>query len=460
MSLIKSISGFRGTIGGRAGDNLTPIDIVTSAMGFGSYLKQTNNRPKVVIGRDGRLTGPLVQSLVVNTLIMLGIDIIDAGLSTTPTVEMGVLHHEADGGIIVTASHNPMNWNALKLLNSRGEFLSESDAKLVLSLAENKAVEFAEIEFLGVYSRDDQLLDFHINSICELPWIDIEGIRRADLHVVVDAINSSGGFAIGQLLDRLGVNCTIINSEIKGEFAHNPEPLAEHLSELSEHVLIEKADFGIAVDPDVDRVAFMCEDGMLFGEEYTLVAVSDYVLSIQPGATVSNLSSSRALADITESYGETYYAAAVGEVNVVQKMKEVKAVIGGEGNGGVIVPHLHYGRDALVGIALFLSYFVQKKKTASELKSGLPIYFMAKQRVALNKNISTEDILSRMAERYANEHLSLIDGVKIDFEKSWVHLRKSNTEPIIRIYTEAKSQDEVNVLADKFVSEILSLINE
>jgi phosphomannomutase len=460
LSFIKSISGFRGTIGGKPGDNFTPIDIVASASGYGAYLKRNTAHPKIVIGRDGRLTGPLVQSLVVNTLLMMGIDVIDAGLSTTPTIEMGVIKHQAQGGIIITASHNPMNWNALKLLNSEGEFLSADDAQLVLKLAESKNIEFAGIDELGLYGRDEELLDYHIDKIMQIPYLDLEGIREANYFVVVDAVNSSGSFSIGRLLERIGVRHKIINGEINGRFAHNPEPLAKHLTELAEIVVSEEADCGIAVDPDVDRVAFMQEDGKLFGEEYTLVAISDMILSKKAGPTVSNLSSSRALADVTASHGESYFASAVGEVNVVAKMKEVNAVIGGEGNGGVILPDLHYGRDALVGIALFLSYMQEKSDSLSSIRSSLPDYFMAKNKADLPKGTDTDAILSRMHVKYADNKISTIDGVKIEFEDCWVHLRKSNTEPIIRIYTEAKSKEDADALAERFTNEIEELLNQ
>ena len=458
MTLIKSISGFRGTIGGFVDQSLTPLDIVRFASGYGQWLKLKNDRPLVVIGRDGRITGPLVQSMVSNTLLMMGIDIIDAGLTTTPTVEMAVPHASAQGGIIITASHNPMNWNALKLLNHTGEFLSAEEGEKVLEFAANpNQIEFAEIDDLGRYHQDPTLLDMHIDAVLDLPYVDVKGIQSASITTVLDPINSSGAIAVKALLDRLNVSCHIIHGEINGTFAHNPEPLAAHLTDLSEAVIEHQAHMGISVDPDVDRLAFACENGEMLGEENTLVAVSDYLLKSKPGPTVSNLSSTRGLRDVSMKYGQTYYPSAVGEVNVVAKMKEHKAVIGGEGNGGVILPDLHYGRDALAGIALFLSYYVQQKKPMTLIKKELPTYYMSKKKVILHSDMNPQVLLDKMKEKYADHPgLNLVDGVKIDFEKSWIHMRKSNTEPIIRIYSEAATAAEAVALAEKFENEILA----
>ena len=458
MTLIKSISGFRGTIGGTAGTSLTPLDIVSFAAGYGHWLRLQSDEPIVIIGRDGRLTGPLVQTLVINTLIMQGIDVIDLGLSTTPTVEMAVTYHQAQGGIIITASHNPMNWNALKLLNGTGEFLSAAEGELVLAYASNPAsIDFAPIESLGVYRADIEMLDYHIDRILALPYVNADEIRNAGLSVVLDPINSSGAIAVKALLDRLQVNCTIIHGEINGTFGHNPEPLAAHLTDLSQAVIDQEADMGISVDPDVDRLAFVSENGDMFGEENTLVAVSDYLLNIRPGTAVSNLSSTRGLRDIAKKYGQSYYASAVGEVNVVEKMKATHAVIGGEGNGGVILPDLHYGRDALAGIALFLSHFVQLGTSMSEIKKSLPPYQMSKKKVILQDGMNPQDLLDEMKTKYANHPgLNVVDGVKIDFDDSWIHMRKSNTEPIIRIYSEATTAEEAVELALKFEKELLA----
>ncbi len=459
MALIKSISGIRGTIGGLPGQGLTPVDLVALAAAYGRWLKKAHpTKTTVVIGRDGRITGPIVQSIVMETLRMMGIDIIDAGLSTTPTIEMAVKLLGTSGGIIITASHNPMNWNALKLLNAEGEFLNADEGKQVLKLASSaEKIEFAEVTEIGKYSTDESLLSRHINAILNLDYVDVQGIKNANLHVVVDPINSSGAIAIPALLDALGVGYYMIHGEIQGVFGHNPEPLAAHLKDLSDAVVEHKADFGVSVDPDVDRLALVCEDGTMFGEENTLVAVADYMLAIKPGPTVSNLSSSRALRDVTERFAQIYTASAVGEVNVVAMMKATQAVLGGEGNGGVILPDLHFGRDALAGLALILSYFVKRTKKLSEIKSALPIYHMSKKKVNLQEGVDPQHILDYMKVKYANhEGLNVIDGVKIDFDEAWIHMRKSNTEPIIRIYAEAPTMEEANKLTTNFINEILA----
>ncbi len=462
MSLIKSISGIRGTIGGFPGQGLTPVDLVAFASAYGQWLMERSapvigDRYRVVVGRDARTSGPMVDSMVCNTLMFSGIDIIELGLATTPTVEMAVIKYKADGGIILTASHNPGNWNALKLLNSKGEFLSDSDGKNLLTKAEESKFNFAEADKIGRLTVED-FLDAHIEAILELPLVNKKEIEAAEFSVVIDAVNSVGGFAVPALLKALGVKSVeCINCETNGLFAHNPEPIPENLKEISGKVKDCRADLGIVVDPDVDRLAFVCEDGSMFGEEYTLVAVADYILSLNSGNTVSNLSSTRALRDVTETHGGSYYASAVGEVNVVEKMKAKNAILGGEGNGGIILPALHYGRDALVGIALFLSHYVKKNMKLSDLRASYPSYFMAKKKIQLTPAIDVDSILSTMANNYANEQLNTIDGVKIDFASSWVHLRKSNTEPIIRVYTEAKSAQEADSLADKIIFEIEAL---
>lgn len=456
MTLIKSISGIRGTIGGQVGDNLTPIDVVKFASAYGVWVMQQRNKEnyRVVVGRDARISGEMVQSLVMQTLVGLGIHVIDLGLSTTPTVEVAVPMEHADGGIILTASHNPKQWNALKLLNAKGEFLNAAEGAKILEIAESDAMQFAEVDDLGKITKNEAYIDLHIDEILELPLVNKEAIEKANFRVVVDAVNSTGGIAIPLLLERLGVHAVKLYCEPTGHFPHNPEPLKEHLTDLSELVVKEHADFGIVVDPDVDRLAFVCEDGEMFGEEYTLVACADYVLSKTPGNTVSNMSSSRALRDITEKYGQTYQASAVGEVNVVALMKTNNAIIGGEGNGGIIYPELHYGRDSLVGVALFLSLLAEKSMKVSELKNSYPNYFMSKQKIQLTPSLNVDDILKTIQSRYANENITTIDGVKIDFAENWVHLRKSNTEPIIRIYTEAKSQLEADELANSIITEI------
>ncbi|MEM9362178.1 MAG: phosphoglucosamine mutase [Bacteroidota bacterium] len=456
MTLIKSISGIRGTIGGNTGDNLTPIDAVKFAAAYGTWLKGYSNKEdlKIVIGRDARLSGEMIENLVVSTIIGLGIDVIDLGLSTTPTVEIAVPLEKADGGIILTASHNPKQWNALKLLNERGEFLDGEQGKKILEIADNEAFEFSEVDDLGTISTNDSYIDIHIDEVLKLDLVDADVIKKAGFKVVVDGVNSTGGIAIPKLLDALGVETIKLYCEPTGHFPHNPEPLKEHLQDICKLVTKEQADFGIVVDPDVDRLAFISNDGEMFGEEYTLVACADYVLSKTKGNTVSNLSSSRALSDITEKHGGTYEAAAVGEVNVVTKMKANHAIIGGEGNGGIIYPASHYGRDALVGTALFLMLMAEKGGTVAELRAGYPSYFMSKKKIQLTPELDVDALLETMHNKYKSENISTIDGVKIDFPENWVHLRKSNTEPIIRIYTEAKSQAEADGLADRFIEEI------
>jgi len=459
MTLIKSISGIRGTIGGSAGDNLTPLDAVKFAAAYGSWLKkESSGRLKIVIGRDARPSGSMVQQLVQNTLIGLGIDIIDLGLSTTPTVEMAVVFEKADGGIILTASHNPVQWNALKLLNAKGEFLSGEDGKEILKLVEAEDFQFAEVENLGNYSTDDSALEKHVDAILDLPYIEVAKIKNTDFRVAVDAVNSTGGIAIPYLLKRLGVEqVEELYCEPHGRFPHNPEPLEKHLGDIMSLVTEKSCDLGIVVDPDVDRLALISEDGKMFGEEYTLVACADYLLEKKKGAVVSNLSSSRALRDLAVSKNSEYYASAVGEVNVVEKMKDKNAVLGGEGNGGVILPDLHYGRDSLVGTALILSLLATTGKKMSELRAGYPEYFMSKNKIELEKGMDVDGLLEKIKDKYASEEISTIDGVKIDFPEEWVHLRKSNTEPIIRVYTEAKSQQRAAELGDKLVNEMKAL---
>lgn len=461
MTLIKSISGIRGTIGGTVGEGLTPVDSVKFAAAYGTWLKKRNssNKIKVVIGRDARLSGQMISQLVCQTLVGLGIDVVDLGLSTTPTVEVAVPLENASGGIIITASHNPKQWNALKLLNEKGEFISAEDGASVLELAETESFDFAEVGDLGKVSVDQTYMQKHIELILRLPLVDTEAIRSANFHVVVDAVNSSGGVFVPALLKSLGVSkITELYCDPTGHFPHNPEPLPEHLTDLSEKIISVKADIGITVDPDVDRLAIVCEDGSMFGEEYTLVAVSDYVLTHTPGPTVSNLSSTRALRDITESRGLEYAASAVGEVNVVSKMKEIGAVIGGEGNGGVIYPALHYGRDSLVGIALFLSFLAHKKLPLSKLRNTFPTYVISKNKIELTPEIDVDLILEKVVNKYALEEVDTTDGVKIYIGNEWVHLRKSNTEPIIRIYAESFSEESSNNLAKKIIDEIKSLI--
>lgn len=459
MTLIKSISGIRGTIGGKPGMGFTPIDIVRYTTAFGMWLKRQSQKDKfiVVVGRDARISGELVKNIVVGTLQSLGIDVIHLGMATTPTTELAVIDYNADGGIIITASHNPKNWNALKLLNNKGEFLSASDGEQILNIASNEAFQYSEVDDLGNIYEDQHALKKHIDNILSLKLVDLEAIKKANFKIVVDGVNSIGGIAVPELLTALGVKqIHKIYCEPNGHFPHNPEPLPEHLADISETIIKEKADIGFVVDPDADRLAIINEDGSMFGEEYTLVAIADYVLSNNPGNTVSNLSSSRALRDITEKYGGNYTAAAVGEVNVVEKMKETAAVIGGEGNGGVIYPDSHYGRDALVGIALFLTHLAKSGKKCSVLRKKYPLYYMSKNKIELSDEIDINNIFLRIKNHYSNEEITDIDGVKVDFEDKWVHLRKSNTEPIIRIYSEAKSLME----AEKAVTEFKKLIKK
>lgn len=461
MTLIKSISGIRGTIGGKVNDGLTPIDAVKFAAAYGTWLKNRNSSKslKVVVGRDARLSGQMISDLVISTLVGLGIDVVNLGLSTTPTVEVAVTMENAHGGIILTASHNPKQWNALKLLNEKGEFISGADGEEVLRIAEEESYSFAEVDDLGKVSETDEYLQKHIDAILALPLVDKKAIEAANFSVVVDAVNSTGGIFVPAMLKALGVkNITKMYCEPTGHFPHNPEPLPEHLTDLSDKIKEIGADLGITVDPDVDRLALVCEDGSMFGEEYTLVACADYVLTHTPGATVSNLSSTRALRDITENRGLVYSAAAVGEVNVVTKMKETNAVIGGEGNGGIIYPELHYGRDSLVGIALFLSLLAHKKMKVSELRDSYPTYTISKNKIELTPEINVDNILAEMAKKYASFEVDTIDGVKIYIEKEWVHLRKSNTEPIIRIYSESETAEKANLFAERIISEIKELI--
>ena len=456
MTLIKSISGIRGTIGGPAGENLTPHDVVKFTTAYVRLISDrvVKRRPVIVVGRDARLSGQLVSDLVEGTLLASGADVINVGLCTTPGTEMAVITKHADGGIIITASHNPRQWNALKLLNADGEFLSAAEGQQVLALSGEESFDYPAIDGIGrVLSREDYN-DEHIRRVLALPMVDVEAVRRRHYKVVVDAVNSVGGVVMPKLLRELGCEVVELNCEPTGEFAHNPEPLPEHLRGISEAVVREKADLGVVVDPDVDRLAFVSEDGTMFGEEYTLVSVADYILSEHPGNTVSNLSSTRALRDVTERRGGRYYASAVGEVNVTTKMKEVGAVIGGEGNGGVIYPGLHYGRDALVGTALFLTWLTRRGMTLTQLRATYPAYYASKNRIELTPEIDVDKVLREVKERYSNEKVNDIDGVKIDFENSWVHLRKSNTEPIIRVYTEARSMEEADALAQRFIAEI------
>ena len=459
MTLIKSISGIRGTIGGAQGDNLTPIDIVKFTTAYVRFMseKHQGKRLTIVLGRDARLSGTMVNDIIEGTLLGCGADVINVGLCTTPGTEMAVITHKADGGIIITASHNPKQWNALKLLNENGEVLNDAEGKRVLALAEDEAFDFPEIDAIGkVISRED-FNSTHIQQVLALDLVDVEAVKARKFKVVVDAVNSIGGVVIPQLLKELGCEVVELNCEPNGEFAHNPEPLPENLTEISEVIRREKADLGVVVDPDVDRLALVNEDGTMFGEEYTLVAVADYILSKQVGNTVSNLSSSRALSDVTVAHGGEYNASAVGEVNVVKKMKDTGAIIGGEGNGGVISPALHYGRDALVGVALFLTYLVERGLKMTELRATYPAYFASKNKIQLTPAIDVDKVLLEMKQRYSAERVNDIDGVKIDFAENWVHLRKSNTEPIIRVYTEAKSMAEADALAQKIMGEIKAI---
>lgn len=460
MTLIKSISGIRGTIGGKVDQALTPIDAVKFAAAFGTWVKEKSGKSKIIIGRDARPSGEMISNLVTSTLIGLGIDVVDLGLSTTPTVEIAVPAENAGGGIILTASHNPVQWNALKLLNEKGEFISGDDGKEVLEIAENDAYSFAEVKDLGKITHDDTYIAKHIEMVINLPLVDVEAIRSANFRVVIDCVNSTGGISLPPLLKALGVeHVEELYCEPNGQFPHNPEPLPEHLTKICSTLENGNYDLGIVVDPDVDRLALVSEDGSTFGEEYTLVAVADYVLSQTKGNTVSNLSSTRALRDVTEKHGANYEAAAVGEVNVVTKMKETNAIIGGEGNGGIIYPELHYGRDALVGIALFLTHLAKFGQPVSRLRASYPNYYISKNKIDLSPEIDVDKVLSTIAEKYKNQPINTIDGVKIEFDKEWVHLRKSNTEPIIRIYAESESQATAEHLAQKIISDIKEVVS-
>lgn len=463
MSLIKSISGIRGTIGGQAGENLTPIDIVELTSAFAAFLRQDTDaqRLTIVVGRDARVSGDMVSRLVCGTLQGMGADVIDTGLSTTPTTEMAVLHHHADGGVIITASHNPMHWNALKLLNAKGEFISGDDGKRLQEIAAQHDFNYAEVGNVGQYRFYGDAIQDHIDAILKLPLVDRESITQSDFSVILDTVNSTGSLALPPLLEQLGVRkVTVLNEEPNGVFAHNPEPIPEHLYGISEAMQKGRYDVGFVVDPDVDRLAIIMPDGRMFGEEYTLVSVADYILQHTPGNTVSNLSSTRALRDVSRKFGVAYNASAVGEVNVVEKMKETDAVIGGEGNGGVIYPELHYGRDALVGIALFLSYLATSKKDCLELRSSYPDYCISKNKIELNDAIDIPSLLKSIAEKYAQYEVNTIDGVKIDFEDSWVHVRSSNTEPILRIYAEAMTESMADNIAKKIMLDIREMIKD
>lgn len=455
MALIKSISGIRGTIGGKPGENLTPLDVVKFTAAFGTIIATGKQSAKIVIGRDGRISGAMVQNLVVNTLTGLGIDVIDLGLSTTPTVEVAVKMENADGGIILTASHNPKEWNALKLLNGEGEFISAEVGERVLELAAREDFSFATVDKLGTVTADDTYLQKHIDAILKYPLVNAKAIAKQDFKVVVDAINSTGATYVPALLKALGVtNVIVLNGEVNGKFAHNPEPLPEHLSQLCNEVIQQKAHLGIAVDPDVDRLCFVNEDGTLFGEEYTLVAVADYVLSKRKGNTVSNMSSTKALKEITLKHGGEYFPSAVGEVNVVKKMKETNAVIGGEGNGGIIVPDFHYGRDALIGIGLFLSHLADQKKGIKSLRTTYPDYFISKNKIELHNGVDVKAIFEKIKTKYKNNPINMEDGLKIGFDNDWVHLRTSNTEPIIRIYAESDFETKANNIAMQLMRDI------
>ena len=457
--MIKSISGIRGTIGGSVGDSFTPIDIVKFTSAYAKFiLDQNNTSKKIIVGRDARISGKFVSDLVCGTLVGCGFDVVDVGLSTTPTIEVSVQREKASGGIILTASHNPKQWNALKLLNNKGEFISSKDGLKILELAEKNDYHFSTIDKIGSLSFDNSQNDKHIEDVLNLNLVNIDLIKSKNFKVVVDAVNSTGGILVPKLLEKLGVECIKLYCDPNGEFPHNPEPLPENLQEISKMVISTNSDLGIVVDPDVDRLALVCEDGSMFGEEYTLVSVSDYVLSKTPGNTVSNLSSTRALADITNKYNCEYHASAVGEVNVVEKMKLCNAVIGGEGNGGVIYPELHYGRDALVGIALFLSNLAEKNISSLNLRNSYPNYFISKNKLDLDPNTDIDYIFSQLKNQYSKNEINLVDGLKIDFDSGWVHLRRSNTEPIIRIYSESSSKEKADELASDFVNQIKKII--
>ena len=459
MALIKSISGIRGTIGGNPGENFTPVDIIKFTAAFGTWLLNQSKNKKVVIGRDGRISGKLVSQLVSGTLQLLGIDVVDLGLSTTPTVEIAVKEENASGGIILTASHNPKEWNALKLLNSDGEFINKVQGEEVLQLADTGVMNFAPVDKIGSYTSDDTYLQKHIDQIVHYDLVDTNAIKKSKFKVVVDAVNSTGSIFVPALLKALGVKDVIVlNDEVNGKFAHNPEPLPEHLAGLSSAVLKHNASLGIAVDPDVDRLCFVCEDGSMFGEEYTLVAVADFILSKRQGNTVSNLSSTKALKDITEKHGGKYFSSAVGEVNVVNKMKEVQAVIGGEGNGGIILPDFHYGRDALIGIGLFLTHLAHSKKTTKQLRGSYPDYFISKNKIILEKGVDVTEVFNKIKAKYKNNPINTEDGLKIEFDNDWVHLRTSNTEPIIRIYSESTFETTADNIAKKLMKDINEVI--
>ncbi|GEO09129.1 phosphoglucosamine mutase [Segetibacter aerophilus] len=457
MALIKSISGIRGTIGGKPGNTLSPLDVVKFTAAYGSWLLQQGGGKKVIVGRDGRISGEMVQGLVVSTLTALGLDVVNVALTTTPTVEMTVLFEKAAGGIILTASHNPKEWNALKLLNGKGEFISGEDGEVILALAEKEDFTFATVDKLGTYTQNETSLQQHIDAVVNYPLVDVGAITKKRFKIVIDAINSSGAIAVPALLKALGVrekDITILNEEVNGKFAHNPEPLPQHLMELCKEVNRKKANLGIAVDPDVDRLCFVNEDGSLFGEEYTLVAISDFVLQQRPGNTVSNMSSTRALKDVTLKHGGEYFPSAVGEVNVVNRMKEVNAVIGGEGNGGIIVPDLHYGRDALIGIALFLTFLAKTEKSSKQLRGTFPDYFISKNKIELAQGVNVQSIFDKIKTKYKNNPINTEDGLKIEFENDWVHLRTSNTEPIIRIYAESNFETTAENIARKIMQDI------
>lgn len=461
MALIKSISGIRGTIGGLPGDNLTPLDIIKFTAAYATFILPSAKSKKIVIGRDGRISGSMVSSLCAQTLLAMGYDVVDLGLSTTPTVELAVTAEKADGGIILTASHNPKEWNALKLLNKDGEFLNAAEGSAVLEIAEKETFTFAEAEQLGKLLPDNTYMEKHINAILSYPLVDAKAIQAKNFKVVIDGINSSGSVFVPALLNALGVTeVTVINKEVTGNFAHNPEPLPQHLVELSREVVKQKADLGIAVDPDVDRLCFVCEDGKMFGEEYTLVAVADYVLSVRKGNTVSNMSSTKSLKEITLKHGGSYYPSAVGEVNVVQKMKEVKAVIGGEGNGGVIVPDFHYGRDALIGIALFLTHLAKNGKSTSQMRAQYPDYYISKNKVDLDHATNVPRLLEKLSEKYKNHPVNREDGLKIEFDGDWVHIRPSNTEPILRIYSESGFKSTAENIAGRIIKDIHEIRSE
>ena len=461
MALIKSISGIRGTIGGKPNDNLTPLDVVKFTAAYGTLLMNDSSSRKIVLGRDGRISGIMVKNLVTSTLNALGFDVIDLDLSTTPTVEMAVVFQNAAGGIILTASHNPKEWNALKLLNSKGEFINAAEGMKVLEIAAAEDFNFVSVDKLGQTTSDETALQQHIDAVVNYDLVDIAAIKKAKFKIVVDPVNSTGAIAVPALLKALGVapkDIIIINGEVNGKFAHNPEPLPEHLTGLSSEVVKHNANLGIAVDPDVDRLCFVCEDGSMFGEEYTLVAVADYVLSLRKGNTVSNMSSTRALKDVTIKHGGEYFSSAVGEVNVVNKMKAVNAVIGGEGNGGIIVPDLHYGRDALIGIALFLTHLANSKKSARQLRNTYPGYFISKNKITLEKNINVQTVFDKIKAKYKNQPINAEDGLKIEFDNDWVHLRTSNTEPIIRIYAESNFETTADNIAKRLMKDINEVI--